>query len=87
MVRYSSLNKKGTEVVDQNNIQLKQGQVRICIVRLVLALLHYIVLEHGRCLGIVSIESIQDGIDVLWPVGRVVERSRHGELMDVAMSL
>lgn len=55
------------------NIQLQQGQVRVAVVRLRLALLHDIVLERASGLGVVSVEAIEDRLDVLWPFRRKVE--------------
>lgn len=59
------------------NLQLQQGQVSVAIIRLFLALLGHIVLEDGSGLGIVSIETIQDGINMLWPLGRIIEGDAH----------
>lgn len=57
--------------------QLEQGQVGVAVVGLVFALRHNVVLENCRGLGVVAVESVQDGINVLWPLGRVVERNTH----------
>ena len=55
------------------NVQLQQGQVRVAVVRLVLALLHDIVLEGASGLRVVSVEAIENSLDVLWPFRRKVE--------------
>ena len=60
------------------NSQFQQGQIRIAVVRAVLALLGNIVLEYGRCFGIVSVEAVEDGFDVFGPVGRIVKGYAHG---------
>jgi hypothetical protein len=38
---------------------------------------HDVVLENSRGLGVVAVQSVQDGINVLWPLGRVVEGDTH----------
>jgi hypothetical protein len=66
-------------------VQLQKRQVGIAVVCLAFALLHDIVLEDGRRLGIVPVETIENLVDVLRPVRRVIEGTRHGGLgMDVA---
>lgn len=60
------------------NVQLQQGQVRVAVVRLVLALGHDIVLERARRLGVVSVQAIENDLDVLWPFRRKVECGAHG---------
>lgn len=57
--------------------QLEQGQVGVAVVGLVFALRRDVVLENCRRLGVVAVESVQDGVNVLWPLGRVVERNTH----------
>jgi hypothetical protein len=57
--------------------QLQQRQICIAIVRSLLALLVHIVLEYGRGLRIVSIESVEDVLNVLGPVRRIVEGYAH----------
>lgn len=57
--------------------QLKQSQVGVAVVGLVFALRYDVVLENSRGLGVVAVESVQDGINVLWPLGRVVEGNTH----------
>jgi hypothetical protein len=70
-------------IVSENgmaNVQLQECQVGIAVICLVLTLLHDIVLEYGGRLGVVPVEAIEDLINVLGPVGRVVKGSRHGGL-------
>ena len=55
-------------------IQLQEGKVAIAVVGLVLALLGDIFLEGGGGLRVVSVEAVEDGLDVFRPVRRVVER-------------
>ncbi len=57
--------------------QLQQGQVRIAVIGPVLALLRYVVLEYGGGFGVVAIEAVEDGIDVLRPFGRIIEGNAH----------
>ena len=76
MVVCSSCNKNSSE--GGVNVQLQQGQVRVAVVRLVLALLHDIVLEGASGLRVVSVEAIEDDLDVLWPFRRKVECGAHG---------
>ena len=64
------------------SLQLQQGQIGVAVIRAILALLRHVVLEHGRGFGIVSIETIQNAIDVLWPIRRIIKSDTHdgGEL-------
>lgn len=55
------------------NVQLQEGKVAIAVVGLVLALLGDIFLEGGGGLRVVSVEAVEDGLDVFRPVRRVVE--------------
>ncbi len=66
-------------IFDQRDIhsQLQKRQIRITIIRPVLALLSDIVLEYGGGLRVVSVEAIEDGFDMLRPLGRVVEGYAH----------
>ncbi len=66
-------------ILDPRDIhsQLQKRQIRITIIRPVLALLGDIVLEYGGGLRVVSIEAIEDGFDMLRPLGRVVECYAH----------
>lgn len=49
-----------------SNSQLQQGQIGIAVKRPILALLHHIVLKHGGSLWVISIQTIQDRVDVRW---------------------
>lgn len=57
--------------------QLQQRQVRVAVIGPVLALLCYVVLEYCGGFGVVAIEAVEDGIDVLRPLGRIVEGNAH----------
>lgn len=46
------------------NSQLQQSQVGVAVECPVLALLRNIVLEHGGCLRVVAVETIEDGINM-----------------------
>lgn len=63
------------------NLQLQQSQVGVAIIRLFLALLGNVVLEDGGCLGIVSVETIQYGIDMLRAFRRIIEWDAHCEVV------
>ena len=58
--------------------QFQQRQIGITVVRLVLALLGNIFLEDLRGLWIISVEAVEDGVDVFGPVGAVVEGGHRG---------
>lgn len=72
----------------KNDVQLQQSQVGVAVVRLLLALLHDIVLEDGRGLGVVPVEAVENRIDMLRPFRREIERGAHGgvSLRDVRQS-
>lgn len=59
------------------SLQLEKREVCVGIIGFLLALLDDVFLEDTGGFGIVSIKAIQDRINVLWPVGRVVERNPH----------
>ena len=61
----------------KSSLQFQQRQICIAIVSPVFALLSDVVLKHGGCFGVVSVETVEDGIDVLWSVGRGVEGDAH----------
>lgn len=65
---------------DRSCLQLQQGQVGVTVIRFVFALLGNIVLENGRCLRIVSVETIEYGIDMIGPIWRRVECRPHHQL-------
>jgi hypothetical protein len=60
------------------DVQLQQSEVGIAVVCLALALLHDIVLENARRLGIVTVEPIEDLLYVIRPLGREVVWCSHG---------
>lgn len=60
-----------------NHVQLKKRQVGVAVISLVFALLHHVVLEHGCGLGIVSVQAIQNRVDMLGPIWRIVKRYSH----------
>jgi hypothetical protein len=59
------------------DVQFQEGKVAVAVIGLVLALLGDIFLEGRGGLGVVSVEAVEDGLDVFRPVGRVVE-GNHG---------
>lgn len=61
----------------ERNSQFQESEIRIAVVCPILALLGHVILEHGCRLGIVSIEAVENGIDVFWPIRRVVEGDAH----------
>ncbi len=60
------------------NSQLQERQIRIAVIGALLALLGDIVLEYGRRFGIISVEAVEYGFNVLGPVGRIVKGYAHG---------
>lgn len=54
--------------------QFQQCQIRITVVRLIFALLCDVFLEYRRRFRVVSIEAVEDGVNVFGPFGREVER-------------
>lgn len=63
------------------DVQLQEGEVGVAVVRLALALLHDIVLEGARRLGVVAVEAIEDLLDVIRPFWREVEGGAHFGLL------
>jgi hypothetical protein len=61
-----------------SGLQLQQSEVGVAVVRLALALLHDIVLEDGRRLGVVAVQAIENLLHLLRPLRREVERGAHG---------
>lgn len=59
------------------NIQLQKSQVRIAVKRALLALLRNIVLEYCRGLGVISVETAEDGIDMSRTGLALVESDNH----------
>jgi hypothetical protein len=60
-----------------SHLQLQEGQVCVAVVSLVFALLHNVFGEYIRCLGVVPVEAVEDGIDMFRPLARVIEGDRH----------
>lgn len=60
------------------HVQFEEGEIGVAVVCLRLALLHHVVLEDGRGLGVVAVEAIEDLVDVLGPLGREVKGGAHG---------
>lgn len=79
MVVCSSCNSDNSKD-EGGNVQLQQGQVGVAVVCLVLALGHDIVLKGARGLRVISVQAIEDGLDVLWPFRRKVECGAHGDV-------
>ena len=74
LFQYNGRKRRIEKIVD---VQLQEGKVAIAVIGLVLALLGDIFLEGRGDLGVVSVETVEDGLDVFRPVGRVVE-GNHG---------
>lgn len=58
-------------------LQLQERQICVAVVRLFFALERNIFLKDIGRFWIVSVQTIQDGIDVLWTIRRVVEGDSH----------
>lgn len=69
------------------DVQLEEGEVGVAVVGLAFALLHDIVLEGARSLGVVPVEAVEDLLDVVRPLRREVERGAHGWLCGCATLL
>jgi hypothetical protein len=59
------------------NSQLQQGQIRITVVKLLLALSCNIILEDSSGFGIVAIQAIQNYIDMFWSLRTGVKGDTH----------
>lgn len=55
----------------KRNSQLQQSAVSVAIACLLLALLGQVILERGNSLGVVTLETVDDGGDVLGALCRV----------------
>lgn len=79
MVVYSSLNVYNASdgKGKMEYIQFQEREVRIAVICLSLALLCNVFLKNAGGLWVVSIEAIEDGVDVLRPVRAVVEGVDH----------
>ena len=58
-------------------LQFQQSQISIAVVRPVLALLCHIVLEDVRRFRVIPVQSVQDSLNMLWPIWRIVECNTH----------
>lgn len=65
------------KISEIGGLQLQQGQVGIAVKGAVLALLGDIVLEDGGGLRVVSVQAIEDGVDVRRASVALVEGSDH----------
>ena len=63
------------------SLQFEQRQASICVKELLLALLIDIFLKCGGGLGVVSIEAVEDFINVSGPLFALVKPLRHAELV------
>lgn len=63
---------------NERDSQLEESEVGVTVICPVLALLCHVVLKYGCGLWVVSIETIQDSVNVRWPVRRVIECYTHG---------
>lgn len=61
----------------KQNLQFQEREVGVAIICLVVALLLDVILEDGRRLWVVPVEPVEDRLDVLWALRRVVERDTH----------
>lgn len=57
--------------------QLQQCQIGVAIIGPLVTLGGNIFLEDVCGLGVVSVESVEDGVDMLGPFRRIVERDAH----------
>lgn len=62
------------------DLQLQESQVGIAIERPVLALLGDIILEDGGGLGVISVQALEDGVDVGRPGLALVKSGNHCEI-------
>lgn len=60
------------------DVQLKKRKVSVAVVGLLFALVLDVVLKDGGGLWVVSVQAVEDGLDVLWALWRVVEGDTHG---------
>ena len=68
------LSSQGTR---KGNLQFQQCQVRIAVVCPILALLRHVVLKYRGCFRVISVEAVEDGVDVFGAVRGVVECDSH----------
>ena len=58
-------------------LQFQECQISIAVIRPVLALLCHVVLEDVRRFRVIPIQSVQDSLNMLRPIWRIVERDTH----------
>lgn len=63
--------------MSQVDVQLKKRKVGVAIVGLLVALVLDVLLKDGGGLWVVSVESVEDGLNVLWALWRIVEWDTH----------
>ena len=63
--------------MSQVDVQLKKRKVGVAIVSLLVTLVLDILLKNGGGLWVVSVESVEDGLNVLWALWRIVEWDTH----------
>ena len=61
------------KVYRNSDLQFEQRQVGVTVICPILALLCDIILEYCRRFGVVSVEAVEDDLDVLRAAGAVVE--------------
>lgn len=61
----------------KQNLQFQEREVCVAIICLVVALLLDVILEDGRRLWVVAVESVEDRLNVLWALRRVIEWDTH----------
>jgi len=54
-----------------HNLQLEKCPVRIAVAKLVLTLVRQVILQDCHCLGIVPFEPVDDGADIVGPLGGI----------------
>lgn len=69
------------------NSQLQKSQVSIAVKRPLLTLLRNIVLEYCRSLWVVSVEAVQDGLNVSRPCLALVKSDTHFALFNSSSAL
>lgn len=66
----------------RDDVQLQQGQVGVAVVGLAFALLHDIILEDARRLGVVPVEAIEYLLDMFRPLRCEIKCRSHGGCVD-----
>ncbi len=63
-------------------LQFEQGEVGVAIVCPIFTLLRHVVLKDGGGFGIITVEAIKYGFDMLGPVRRIVESYAHDDVAE-----